>query len=135
MIGGLPRHSGWGNYFNGLVYTSVSLSGPVIGRGMDLRTGQAVVFIADHAYGPVSRSDVLEGKTVRQHTEVLLDTDHPPQTVTDGGKLYVWGVRVGLDKAASGCTGFQFDGAGFDSETFAVSGGWAGLDFYWPPSD
>lgn len=134
LIGGMHKQTQWGDYYNGLAYTDARLSGPVIGRGLDLKTGRPVIFIADYAYGPAAGTDTLQGKLVQQRGEVLLDTDHPPQTITDNYKLRVWGVRVGIQAGASGCTGFQFDGAGF-TETFVVSGGWAGVDLFWPASD
>ena len=131
LIGGLVKHSSWGNYFNSLVYTDVRLSGYVIGRGFDLKTGRAVVFIGDRAIGPAVGTDILEGNPVEQHAVVLLDTDHPPATITDFRKLRVWGIPIGLDADASGCTGFQFDGPSF-SQTFVVSGGWSGVTLFWP---
>lgn len=132
LLGGLPRHTTWGNYFDGLAYTSPALTGPVIGRGLDLKTGRTVVFIGSRAIGRVSGTDLVAGATVQQHDEVLLDTDHPPRALNHEGEFYVWGVPVGMPAGSSGCTGFQFDGVNF-SESFAVSGSWAGLNFYWPP--
>lgn len=133
LLGGLPRHTRWGNYFDGLAYTIPSLTGPVIGRGLDLKTGRSVVFIGNRAIGRVAGTDTVDGASVQQHAEVLLDTDHPPRARNHEGDLYVWGVPVGMPAGSSGCTGFQFDGLNF-SESFAVSGSWDGLNFHWPPS-
>jgi len=134
LIGGLVKHSNWGNYFNSLVYTDVRLTGYVIGRGLDLKTGHAVVFIGNRAIGPAVGTDNVERNRVQQHGVLLLDTDHPPATITDYGKLRVWGIPVGLDWDSSGCTGFQFDGTSF-SQTFVVSGGWGGVTMFWPQSE
>ena len=132
LLGGLPRHTRWGNYFDGLAYTSPGLTGPVVGRGLDLKTGRAIVFIGSRAIGRVTGTDTVGGAPVQQRAAILLDTDHPPRALNHEGEFYVWGVPVGVPAGASGCTGFQFDGLDF-SESFAVSGSWAGLNFYWPP--
>lgn len=99
----------WGTYWHGTIKTDADLTGLVLVRGRDLRTNQPVVFVGQFASGPVAGKDTVDGKTVQQHLDLVLDTSHPPYA-RDASTPIVWPMTPGLASGESGCTGWQFDG-------------------------
>jgi hypothetical protein len=77
-----------------------------------------VIFVGSYATGSVVGSDTLDGRSVQQHLELVLDTNHPPFKPTAGHKLE-WPVITGVVSGTSDCVGWQFDGPDF-TETWVV---------------
>ncbi len=123
--GGAPNQTSWGTYFYASALTNPNMSGLVLGRARDLNTGRTVVFIGDRATGPVVGNDIdQKGVKIQQHSEVLLDGNHPPRMTTDSGKYVVWRYAFGDANVADWgqvCIGFQFDGPGF-TDAFVIPG-------------
>jgi hypothetical protein len=108
----------WGTYFYDTFVTVAGLNGPILVRGRDLRTNQALIFVGANAAGPLVGTDKVDGKSVQQHVYLVLDMNHPPSPA-GAAKHLEWPVIVGISKQSSDCVGFQLDGPGF-TETFVV---------------
>jgi hypothetical protein len=121
---GPPGISLWGQYGNVTILTPIGMNGPVVARGMDVRTGEPMVFMPPYGNGPILRTDTLNGKIQNQYTSAVLDTAHPPLTrQTFGSTSYVaWSWWQGISKNSSVCLGYEFDGPDF-SEVFYSSPG------------
>ncbi|HEX6350072.1 MAG TPA: hypothetical protein VF160_11865 [Candidatus Dormibacteraeota bacterium] len=102
----------WGRYYRVLYFTSPTVSGPVLVRGRDLRTGRQVIFVGDFAEGAVVGSDVLAGSRVQQHDELVLNAGRGGVKVDPAG-WWTWHATQGVPGEASGCYGFQLDGEDF----------------------
>jgi hypothetical protein len=113
----------WGFYYHNVFYTDTAISGPILVRVRDLYTGGTIVFIGPGASGPTVGTDVVDGQTVRQHTELVLDPAHVSTTIAEPwnppahNHRYVWTFIGGAPDTWSGSTGWQIDGNGF-SEIF-----------------
>jgi hypothetical protein len=112
---GLQVTSAWGEYYDPTYYAPPQLTGLVLLRLRDLKTGRAGVFVGPYAAGDVVGTDTIDGKAVQQHAEVVLDASHHPAT-SSRSKWGIWDVRQGWPTGWSGCFGFQLDGAGFTED-------------------
>lgn len=126
VLPGPKIQTAWGTYVYPWVLTDRGLGGLVLGRGKDLVAGQPVVFVDNQTTGPVVGNDRIDGLSVDQHQELLLDTNHPqedvnpPAIIFEGSDRYVaWQIKMGLPAGAGWCVGMQFDGPGF-SEVLVV---------------
>jgi hypothetical protein len=116
-VGGSSIATAWGTYFDVTGYTDLHLTGLILMRGRDLKTGQPLVYVGQYATGPVFGTDTIDGKKVQQRLEAVWILGHATPAPTGTSQWRVWKVRQGLAKGESGCTGFQFDGLEF-SEVF-----------------
>lgn len=116
-----PIRSQWGMYFDLKPETDRNISGLLLVRAVDVKTGQHFVFAGQYAVGPVVGTDTVEGLTVQQHPEVVLDTSHRPSGTLDSRTLWP-AFRLGVPKGDSGCYGWQIDGDDF-TETFIFDAG------------
>jgi hypothetical protein len=118
----------WGVYGSFHAEIPQSVTGPVLVRARDLRTGALLVFVGQHGAGPVGGTDKMGGQEVEQRLELALDASHPPDAASGG--FYAWSFTAGFkaDTSRHGgpltagptiCTGWQIDGEGF-TETFQV---------------
>ena len=109
---GISATTTWGEYFDPTYYAGPQVTGVVLLRIRDLKTGHAGVFVGPDAAGDVVGTDTISGNTVQQRSEAVLDTSHHPATSgkSDWG---IWDVRQGWAAGWSGCFGFQLDSAGF----------------------
>jgi hypothetical protein len=119
----------WGLYVQYNAMTDPTLSGPVLFRAEDLRTGEALLFVGNYVAGPQVGTDVVEGVSSAQHSEVALDAGAPPKVRNSG--YYVWPIEAGMyltaaDRQLIGapagagvafCWAWQVDGPDF-SEKF-----------------
>jgi len=78
-----------------------------------------VVFVGKWASGPVAGTDVVGGKSAQQHTELVLDRQHPPLNTIQAGTV-TWGFAAGLAMGSSGCTRWQIDTAGSTTEVIVT---------------
>lgn len=121
-VAGATDNSKWGTYYNNMAYADTAINGPILVRDRDLFKGVKTVFIGPNAAGPVAGTDVVNGKTVSQHTElVLYESQASPASVEGVAHKYVWHMSAGLPNGWSGSTGWQIDGVGF-TEVFYVCG-------------
>ena len=119
LAGGPYTFDRWGDFYDVSGYTFQTVNGPLLIRGNDLKsTNHPVVFQGPYSTGPMFATD----GTVQLHTELALDTTHPPAAkIQIGGFAYTeWGWRQGEQAGWSGCVyfqadGFQTDGSGFFS--------------------
>ena len=74
-----------------------------------------MVFVGKWASGPVAGTDVVDGKSAEQHTELVLDRRHPPLNTIQAGTV-TWGFTAGLAIGSSGCIGWQIDTTGSTTE-------------------
>jgi hypothetical protein len=102
----------WGGYYDPTYYAGPQLSGIVLIRIRDLRTGRAGVFVGPNAAGNVVGMDTIDGKAEQQHGYAILDAGRPPAT-SGTNKWEVWQIRQGWAAGWSGCWSFQLDGPGF----------------------
>jgi hypothetical protein len=109
---GLQRTTKWGGYYDPTYYAGPQLSGIVLVRIRDLRTGRAGVFVGRYAAGTVVGTDTIDGKAVQQHGYAILDASRPPAT-SGTSKWGIWQIRQGWPTGWSGCWGFQLDGPDF----------------------
>lgn len=109
---GLQATTSWGEYYDPTYYVPPQLTGIVLLRTRDLKSGRAGVFVGPYAAGDVVGTDTIDSKPVQQHAEVVLDASHHPAT-SSRSKWGIWNVRQGWPTGWSGCFGFQLDGAGF----------------------
>lgn len=113
----------WGTYFYNVAYTDARISGPILVRGRDLFTKRTIVFVGPGATGPVVGSDVVDGRSLAQHTELVLyaaqavPSIDPHWNRPNDPHAFVWEIIAGAPGSWSGSTGWQIDGAGF-SELF-----------------
>jgi hypothetical protein len=114
-IGGATTSTAWGVYYNNTAWAQTGISGPILVRAIDVVKGTPVVFVNQFAYGPVVGTDTLNGKTVQQHTELVLDTSHAQKNHL--GHPYEWSFFAGVPNNQSFQSGWQIDGLGF-SEIF-----------------
>lgn len=123
--GGNPISSPWGSYYHIYAYASAPLPGPVLVRAIHVFDNVPVVFIGPNASGPVVGTDVVEGRTVQQHAEAVLDTSVSgkdpglPWNIPTGSLHVFWPMVSGEPSTSTGSTGWQIDGTDF-SETFLV---------------
>jgi hypothetical protein len=106
----------WGSYGYPLLLTSEAEKGPIVMRALNLRTGVMAAFLDPHAGGPVTGTDIVNGKTVNQYGAVVLDTDHSPAATIEfrGSKWVAWEITHGWPKFSTGfCSGMQIDGPDF----------------------
>ena len=119
-VGGPTDISNWGIYYNNIAYADTAIEGPILVRDADLFNGVKTVFVGPNAAGPVVGTDVVNGKTVAQHTElVLYESQASPASVEGVRHKYVWHMSAGVPNGWSGSTGWQIDGFGF-TEIFYV---------------
>jgi hypothetical protein len=121
--------SGWGVYAIFHAETGQGATGPVLIRGRDLVSGDRIVFVGQYAAGQLVGVDTLAGTSMRQYSELLLDTSHPAAVASAG--FVEWNFTVGvkvhipptpgtlMTLPPTRCTGWQIDGPDF-SETFEV---------------
>jgi len=109
----------WGDYWDMELVVDAGVKGLVLVRARDLRTNQPVIFVGPYSGGPAIGADTVDGKVVRQHLELVLDTSHPQ--LNEAGLQLVWSFIVGLANGYSACTGWQIDGHAF-TETYVGSG-------------
>src|SRR5712692_1367260 len=112
---GLQATTAWGEYYDPTYYAPPQLTGLVLLRIRDLKSGRAGVFVGPYVAGDVVGTDTIDGKAVQQHSEVVLDASHHPAT-SSKSKWGIWDVRQGWPSGWSGCFGFQLDGAGFTED-------------------
>lgn len=110
----------WGTYWYLSAETSADMRGPVLLRGLDLRTRQHVIFVGNFATGPITGTDTLGGAPLLQHLDLILDTSHPLPAYMGPGE-FSWPFTAGLPSGQSGCIGWQIDGVGF-TETMVTPG-------------
>ncbi|TMD34300.1 MAG: hypothetical protein E6I95_06440 [Chloroflexi bacterium] len=115
VAGGSSVSDAWGTYWYLGAVTTAKVTGLVVVRGRDLYTGQPVVFVGKWASGPVAGTDVVDGKSAEQHTELVLDRRHPPLNTIQAGTV-TWGFTAGLAIGSSGCIGWQIDTTGSTTE-------------------
>src|SRR5260370_23054831 len=109
---GLQKITKWGGYYDPTYYAGPQLTGIVLLRIRDLRTGRPGVFIGPNAAGNVVGMDTIDGKTVQQHGYAILDAGRPPAS-SGTSKWGIWQIRQGWPAGWSGCWSFQLDGPGF----------------------
>ena len=117
MDGGSPSFTAWGVYFHNLAYAKNQLNGPVLIRVRDLFGNQPIVFVARYAAGAVVGSDRVDGQTLDQHLELLINANNalrPP-----GLHKFSWPFILGVPSSWSGAIAWQIDGVGF-SEVFVI---------------
>lgn len=115
VAGGSSVPDPWGTYWYLAAVTDQRVTGLVLVRGQDLRTGQSVVFIGKWATGPVFGTDKLDGTVTLQHLDLLLDRRHPPLNTGHAG-TFTWGFTAGLAAGTSGCIGWQVDTTGYPTQ-------------------
>lgn len=109
VIEGQAVDTSWGRYFFLSASTDQGLSGLVLIRAEDVRSGQGVVFVNQYVAGPTLGTDTLRGNTVQQHTELVFDMNHPPFKAVNGQTF--WSFTAGVPKTSIGsCFGWQVDG-------------------------
>ncbi len=126
--GGPYITTSWGTYIYLQFQTDASLSGPVLIRAMALDAGQDVIFIGEHAAGRTAVTDLVNGESVQQYSEAVLDTSNPASRAAGG--LVQWSVVGGIagyqayptpgntksrnpPNPALICVGWQIDGLNF----------------------
>jgi hypothetical protein len=113
-VGGGVDYSNWGSYYNNFAYANTSIAGPILIRDRDLFKDVTNVFVGPFAAGPVVGMDVVNGKKVVQHTElVLYASQAAPVSLIGIQHKYVWHFSAGVPNGWSGSTGWQIDGLGF----------------------
>ncbi|HKW60511.1 MAG TPA: hypothetical protein VJR46_12235 [Candidatus Dormibacteraeota bacterium] len=101
--------SAWGIYSTGRFVLGKGLSGPLMVRVRDARTGITGVFITEHAAGGVVGTDIVDGVSVAQHKEAVFDTSGRPNRI-DGVGQKVFVMTMGMKHGFSGCFQWQVDG-------------------------
>jgi hypothetical protein len=116
-----PASTSWGTYFNNQAAAEPNVTGLVLIRARDLRTGQMVVFIGPNATGSVLGTDIVNGQAVVQRGEVLIDTVHTTHVAYHRGSqnLTAFPYETGTPTGGPYCYGWQFDGDTF-SEVFTT---------------
>jgi hypothetical protein len=119
-LGGSPTTTDWGTYFAVTYMTDSKYKGLVLIRIRDLMSDRHGVFVGPHAAGDVVGVDTLNGKSVQQHAELILDASHP-QARSGNNKWGLWAVQQGISLGWSHCVGIQIDGVGF-TEVITAAG-------------
>jgi len=123
--GGPSYPTSWGVYYYISVFADAPIQGPLLVRSTHLFGHEGVVFVGPNAAGPVVGRDVLDGRTVQQHSEALIDTT---VTAPNPGPLWQigtdhpfnWPLISGETRPAQlWSTGWQLDAPGF-SENFVA---------------
>lgn len=111
----------WGYYLDYVLYSDRRTNGPVLVRARDLFTPDRVVFIGQFGAGAVIGSDVFDGPSVPQRSELLLDANQAKATVDGHGVRHplVWNFTGGVAKDSSSSSGWQIDGVDF-SEVIVI---------------
>jgi hypothetical protein len=118
---GFGWSGGWGRYWDLFAVTTADVTGPVLVRGRDLRTGREMVFIGGWSFGPVVGTDTWpDGTTVPQRPELVLDPGHPTHESAGPG-LAQWPFVAGVAGGGTVCLGVQLDAAGF-TRTVVLAG-------------
>ena len=113
-VGGSIDYSKWGSYYNNYAYANDAIEGPILIRTRDLFKNVTNVFVGPFVAGPVVGMDVVNGKKVAQHTELVLYTSQAARASLVGIQhTYVWHFSIGVPNGWSGSTGWQMDGLGF----------------------
>jgi len=115
--GGPSTTTSWGQYFQDVAYADTDIAGPILVRARDLFRDQPVVFVGRYASGPVIGSDIVDGNTYAQHTELVLNASTSDKQAVNH-KL-VWLFIAGDPTPGTGSTAWQIDGLGF-SEVFVA---------------
>lgn len=122
----------WGTYYHANLFLKPGQHGLVLIRGRVLRNGSVIVFVGQYSAGQVIGSDKVDGKSVTQRGELVLDPSHPPQTAPLSGffdpgataAAYArWSVTYGVPNARdrdADCVGWQVDSLSFPTETFVT---------------
>lgn len=98
------------HYFDVHYLTDPTVKGPVLVRGGQLDGPQRLLFSGPYAAGPVVGTDVVDGKPVDLHAEVLLPAEHPRQIRAMSPGWAYWPVRQGANAAIVGhCLAVQID--------------------------
>jgi hypothetical protein len=113
-----PTMTNWGAYWNLVALVDRNISGLMLVRAIDVKTQQPLVFVGQGAAGALVGTDDLQGASVQQRAELVLDTRHAP-SATLNGKIR-WPLTVGMPNGNSGCYGWQIDGDAF-TETFVFN--------------
>jgi hypothetical protein len=111
-LGGSPTATDWGTYFAVTYVADAKYKGLVLIRIRDLMSDRHGVFVGPYAAGDVVGADTLNGKSVQQHAELILDASNP-QARSDKNKWGLWAVQQGISLGWSHCVGIQIDGVGF----------------------
>jgi len=118
--GGSASRTAWGEYYYNVFYTDKVIDGPILVRVTDLyKPGIRLRFVGPGAGGPIVGTDVVEGTTYEQHSElVLYESQAVPTPLAGWGgpsrdHRFVWDFLIGMPLNASGGTGWQIDGPGF----------------------
>ena len=119
VVGGSSVSDRWGTYWYLAAVTDQRVSGLVLVRAQDLRTGQPVVFVGNWATGAMLGTDTMNGNPAPQHFELLLDPRHAPLNTISSGTV-TWGFTAGLASGASGCTGWQIDTTGYPTQVIVT---------------
>ena len=115
-----PTRSQWGLYWYLYGETDKNVSGLLLVRAIDVKTGQSYVFTGQYATGTVVGTDMLGTQAIEQRSELVLNTAHRPSTTYNGKTT--WPFELGVPKGNSGCYGWQIDGDSF-TETFVFDAG------------
>src|SRR5260370_5250349 len=99
---GLQKITKWGGYYDPTYYAGPQLTGIVLLRIRDLRTGRAGGFVGPNAARNVGGMDTIDGKAEHQHGYAVLDASRPPAT-SGTNNWGVWQVRQGWRTGLSGC--------------------------------
>jgi hypothetical protein len=108
----------WDGYWDMKLFVEPGVTGPLLIRARDLKTGTPLVFVGQYTIGDVVGTASIGGKKFQQHRELAWDVSQPRFETTLTG-LGVWKFRVGNPRAPQPdlCAGFQVDGLNF-SEVF-----------------
>jgi hypothetical protein len=97
-------------YFDVQYITDPTVRGPVLIRGQQLDGRLQVFFVGPWAAGPVVGTDVIDGKEVQLHRELVLPASHKPaQREFFKPGWGNWPVRQGHGIGSNGCFGAQID--------------------------
>src|SRR5260370_11960569 len=91
---GLQKITKWGGYYDPTYYAGPQLTGIVLIRIRDLKTGRAGVFVGPSAAGNVVGMDTIDGKAVQPHGYAILDASRPPAT-SGPNHCGDWQIRQG----------------------------------------
>jgi hypothetical protein len=119
-LGGSATPTDWGTYFAVTYVADAKYKGLVLIRIRDLMSDRHGVFVGPYAGGDVVGVDTLNGKSVQQHAELILDASHP-QARSGNNKWGLWAVQQGISLGWSHCVGIQIDGVGF-TEVITAAG-------------
>lgn len=122
----------WGTWTPLGLVVETTVSGPILIRARDLKTGETVLFARYplHAVddpgdgipaGKAKGSQVLERETEQTYPELVIDTSRR-WVGTKTGTWPIYKGYMGYPKAATGCLGFQIDSA-HATELVVVSAG------------